>query len=87
MRKHNVNEINLRIDSIEPFVMDECKGVVISWSSKIGFGQYTLRTVPAAWDPNETIWVGESECMDNMMDKEFGKKLMQLWIDQTIIIE
>lgn len=47
MRKYNVNEIDLRIDSIEPFVMDDCKGVVISWSSKIGFGQYTLRTAPA----------------------------------------
>ena len=87
MRKYNVNEIDLRIDSIEPFVMDDCKGVVISWSSKIGCGQYTLRTAPAAWDPNKTVWLGESECMDDITDKEFGEKLMQLWIDQTIIIE
>ncbi len=87
MRKHNVIEIDLKIESIDPFVLGKCKGVVISWSSQIGFSQYTLRTSPAAWDPNETIWVGESECMDNMMDKEFGKKLMQLWMDQNIIIE
>ena len=87
MRKHNVNEIDHKIESIEPFVLDKCKGVVISWSSQIGFGQNTLRTSPAAWDPNEAVWVAESECMDNMMDKEFGKKLMQLWMDQTIIIE
>ena len=87
MRKHNVNEIELKIESIEPFVLDKFKGVVISWSSKIGFGQYTLRTTPATWGPNKTVWVGESECMYNMMDKEFGKKLMQLWMDQNIIIE
>ena len=38
MRKYNVDEINLKIEKVEPFKHDEIGGMVISWSSDIGFG-------------------------------------------------
>ena len=86
MRMYNVNEIDLRIENIEPFVFDDCRGVVISWSSKIGFGQYTLRAVPSISDPNRTQWLAESECMDSNEDLSFGRKLLELWLDQVFIL-
>ena len=88
MRKYDVNEINLRVDQVEPFVFDEkISGVVISWSSDIGFGQYTLRTAPAIHDPNDKVWLAETECMDNNEDQSFGRKLLELWMDKALVIE
>ena len=32
-------------------------------------------------------WVAMSECMDRDEDKEFGKKLLALWMEQIQIVE
>ena len=32
-------------------------------------------------------WVAMSECMDRGEDKEFGKKLLALWMEQIQIVE
>ena len=87
MSMYTDNEIDLKIENIEPFVLEDCQGIVISWSSRIGFGQYTLRAVPSISDPNIIQWLGESECIDDYTHKEFGRKLMQLWMDQVLLIE
>ncbi len=87
MRKHNVNEINLKIESVHPFVREKTSGIFICWSSDIGFGEYVIISVPSPFIRGETDWVAETECMDCMDDKDFGLKLMELWIQQIIVIE
>ena len=32
-------------------------------------------------------WVAMSECMDRGEDKEFGKKQLELWMEQIQIVE
>ena len=87
MRKHNVNEINLKVEEVQPFVVGDDKGLVIMWSSDIGFGEYTIRSTPSISNLEEKRWLVESECMDIDEDKAFGKKLLELWLDQCLIIE
>ena len=87
MRKHNVNEINLRVNEVRPFVMGDESGVLIMWSSDIGFGEYTIRSTPSISNPEKKRWLVESECMDTDEDKAFGKKLLELWLDQCLVIE
>ena len=87
MRKHNVNEINLKIESVHPFATEKTSGIVICWSSDIGYGEYTIRSVPSPFISGNVDWVAEMECMDCMEDKDFGLKLVELWIQQTIVIE
>ncbi len=41
-RKYNPSEINLKVESMQAFQNDNGSGLVIEWSSKIGFGEYTL---------------------------------------------
>ena len=76
---HNV----LRVDEVTPCF----GGIVIRWSSKIGFGQYTIYRRPANGCPEALAWVAESETMDNMNDTSFGEKLLQLWMKQIIVVE
>ena len=83
MRKHDVNKINLQIDEVEMV----CGGIVIYWSSDIGFGQYTIRLQSVDGDPDNVEWVAESECMDKDDDKAFGAKLLSLWLEQIKIVE
>ena len=83
MRKHDVNKINLQIDEVEMV----CGGIVIYWSSDIGFGQYTIGTHLVEGDPDNVEWVAESECMDKDDDKAFGAKLLSLWMEQIKIVE
>ncbi|WP_028236249.1 hypothetical protein [Pseudobutyrivibrio sp. MD2005] len=77
MRKHDVNEINLQVDEVE-FIGD---GLLISWSSSIGFGQYDISY------SSEFGWTISSECMDSNEDKAFGKKLLELIIDKAKVID
>lgn len=88
-RKHNVDEIDLKIENIEVypsltykdsgFVHDGC--IRIFWSSSIGFGQYDL------WKDSKGNWCGDSECMDSQEDKDFIKKLLSLLAEKLIIID
>ena len=87
-RKHDPEKIHLKIDNVQPFFYDGEGGIVIMWSSDIGFGQYTFSTRGSISDPNHSkMWVAESECMDDNTDQAFGRKLLQLWMDQVFIIE
>ena len=83
MRKHDVNKINLQIDEVEMFG----SVIIISWSSDIGFGQYTIRKQTVDGDPDNVEWVAESECMDKDDDKAFGAKLLSLWMEQIKLVE
>ena len=83
MRKHNVDEINLKIDAIEVDSGD----ITIYWSSDIGFGQYSICGRMVKDHPEKTEWVAMSEYMDNNADKAFGEKLLKLWMEQIKIIE
>lgn len=75
MRKHDVNNINLEINKID--VNDN--GIFIQWSSDIGFGGYSI------YKDKEEKWKAASECMDCNNDKDFGKKLLELFINQVEI--
>ena len=83
MRKHDVKEIGLEIDSFEPFSNDSYEGITISWSSKIGFGQYTIFKDKSE---NDSKWKADSETMDCNEDKEFVTELMRLFIEQLNIL-
>lgn len=76
-RKHNVNKINLQISDIDFFK----SGMVILWSSDIGFGEYIITKE----EGGELI--GLSECMDIQEDKAFIKKLLELLAEKLIIKE
>ena len=104
-RKHNVKEIGLQIDRITPFVNLEPVvvksgetipphvGFTIAWSSKIGFGEYTIYRESLAYDKNYYTteecpaeeWFGDSECMDKGEDKEFLSELMRLFIEKITV--
>ena len=81
-RKHPVNEINLQIVDVE---CDKNKlgtqYLIITWSSDIGFGEYGFYK-----NKDSNQWKIDSECMDANDDKEFGEKLLKLWIEQCTII-
>lgn len=95
MRKHNVDEINLRITSVEFFD----GGVQIFWSSTIGYGVYTIAKEKdfgdimsgvVSTEDSEDLGVCikpseyyiDSETMDSKDDKEFGKKLFSLFLEE-----
>lgn len=83
MRNIDIDSIDLRVDEVTPCF----GGIVIRWSSKIGFGQYSIYRKPANGCPEALAWVAESETMDNMNDTSFGEKLLQLWMKQIIVVE
>ncbi len=76
-RKHDVKEIGLQIDAVNPFVNEKYCGFVIQWSSKIGFGEYTIIR-----QKDEDEWCADSEHMDSNEDKEFVTELMRLFVEQ-----
>ena len=81
-RKHNIRDIHLQIDDIGGFNNDEHTGIIISWSSDIGFGEYTI------WKDtkdNEFKLYSDSECMDRDDDKEFISELMRLLVNKLMI--
>ena len=86
-RKYDVEEINLKVENVVPFKHEGVGGVVITWSSTIGFGQYTLIAKTAPWDAAKWIWAAQTETMDNEEDKAFGRKLLELWLKQIFIVE
>lgn len=81
-RKHDVNDIHLQIDSIEFFYKNPHtgeSGMIISWSSEIGFGEYTI------YMTSEGELMADAETMDCNEDKAFGRKLMELLMDMVDI--
>ena len=83
MGKIDLDSIELHVDEVTPCF----GGIIISWSSNIGFGEYTIYRKSAAGNPESTAWVAESEHMDSMMDRSFGERLLQLWMKQILVIE
>ena len=81
MRKHDVNEINLKIENLIPFVNESARGFIIQWVSDIGWGEYTIFKMN---ESNE--WIADSEYMDNNENKDFIKKLMELFIEKLTMI-
>ncbi|MCR5104466.1 MAG: hypothetical protein K6B68_08455 [Eubacterium sp.] len=53
----------------------------------MGFGEYTIFTSGLKDEEGDRKWVVMSECMDRGEDKEFGKKLLELWMEQIQIVE
>lgn len=81
-RKYPVNEINLDIYDFYPFENERNSGFVITWTSDIGFGEYTIYK-PTGCDE----WYGDSECMDSNEDKDFIRELMKVFVDKLIVEE
>lgn len=80
-RKHHVDDIHLSICDVEFFrnYEREVEGMIISWESDIGWGEYTIYK-----GFRDKQWKGDSECMDSGEDKAFLKKLMKLLCDYII---
>ena len=80
-RMHDVNEIDLQIEDIEFFINPHNgkKGVIIGWSSMIGFGEYTIYMTP------DGELMADAETMDGGDDKAFGRKLMELLMDRVTV--
>lgn len=76
-KKHDVNKINLQVNDVGFFK----NGMVILWSSDIGFGEYTIVK------KEEGELIGLSECMDCQEDKAFIKKLLELLAEKLNIKE
>ena len=81
-RRFPVDSINLEVFDVNPFVNERGSGIVISWDSNIGFGEYTIYK---SVDSDE--WRGDSEHMDNNEDKDFIKELMRLFIEKLDIVD
>ncbi len=70
----------LHLDDIIPFSNQSHEGMILQWSSRIGFGEYTLYR-----ERNEEVllpWNGDSECMDRE-DKRYLKELMRQFIEKV----
>lgn len=82
MRKHNVNEINLKIEEVIPFCNTETSGVYFGWTSNIGYGEYVIRR-----EHGSDKWVAKSEHMDSNDDKDFLKKLLEKFVEEVEVVE
>ena len=80
-RKHIVDEINLTIDSVKPFVNDNDEGFDINWCSDIGFGTYRLYH-----KKEEEKWYADIEFTCGHANKDLLKKFIELLAEQIEII-
>ena len=83
MGKYDVNAINLKVYDVTPIH----GGIILRWTSSLGFGEYTIFTSNLKDEEGDRNWVAMSECMDRGEDKELGKKLLELWMEQIQIVE
>lgn len=81
-RRFPVDSINLEVFDVNPFVNERGSGIVISWDSNIGFGEYTIYK---RVDSDE--WHADSEHMDNNEDKAFLKELLKLFVEKLDIVD
>lgn len=79
-RKHDPTKIHLEIDNVEMFSNESVEGMVITWSSDIGFGEYTIYK-----KPGEKEWYGDSEYIDSNKDKAFLQELLRLFLEKIKI--
>lgn len=79
--KHDIDGICLKVDRVTPFEHDGEAGLVIEWSADIGFGEYAFIKKNSSG-----LWTADSEGMDSDDDKAFGKKLLELWMEKTLIV-
>lgn len=79
--KFNVKEINLQIESVEPFVNAQYSGFTIHWYSTIGFGEYMIYK-----EKDSDKWYGDSEYMDSGENKEFIAELMRIFIEKLTVL-
>ena len=56
-------------------------GMVIDWTSDIGWGQYAL-----FWGEDGKLHA-ETECLDSEDDKKFTKAILEALVDEIIIDE
>ena len=82
VRCFDVNEINLCIHEVEPFMNDKYSGFVIAWHSDIGFGEYTIYKAVGSSE-----WKADSEHMDSEEDRAFLKKLFELFVQELKIMD
>lgn len=87
MRKHDLDSINLSINRVESWNNEKYMGLDIYWNANIGFGLY--RFFLDKNNPEE--WLIESETMDGKnedgtIDKDFGRKLLNMWLDSMKVI-
>ena len=75
----DVNNIHLEIEGIEFFCNNRRDGMIINWSSDIGFGEYKV------YITSEGELKADAETMDGGDDKAFGRKLMELLMDKITI--
>jgi hypothetical protein len=94
MRKHDVNEIHLKIYNVIFWSPNElCKGGMrIFWTSDLGFGTLDIiKTAGNSDDDNddspyeELVLEADTEYMDTQDDKAFTKKLMELLVERLTI--
>lgn len=81
-RRFPVDSINLEVYDIQPFVNERGSGIIISWDSNIGFGEYTIYK-----RVDSDKWCADSEHMDNNEDKDFIKELMKQLIEKLNIVD
>ena len=81
-RRFSVDSINLEVYDVQPFVNERGSGIIISWDSNIGFGEYTIYKRVGSDE-----WCADSEHMDNNEDKDFIKELMKLFIEKLNVKE
>lgn len=76
-RKHELNPEEYTIDEVIAYSNKEFEGIRISWSGPIGFGQYEFYK-----SHEDNKWCIDSEHMDIPDDKEFGKMLLNKFINE-----
>ena len=81
-RRFAVDEINLCVHEVEPFMNEKYDGFVITWNSDIGFGEYTVYKAIGSAD-----WKADSEHMDNNEDKAFLKELLKQFVEKLDIVD
>lgn len=79
--RYNLSEIDLEINHVGVFKNEFGEGFWFDWSSKIGFGEYSIYK-----DLETNEWKGASEYMDTNEDKAFLKELMNKFIDKINIV-
>jgi len=70
---------DLTYDVVPPTQYLPNGGIVIGWSTNIGFGEYTIM-----FDENGRPYA-DTECMDSDDDKWFTKKLLMKFADEMNI--
>ena len=85
-RKIDIENINLKVDEVQPFDCGDVRGLIFMWRSDIGFGKYTIIQEYDVSTQTSKLFIADSEGMDKDDDKAFGKKLFELWMEQVLII-